>query len=74
MPPEWSDLVLATHVPHSETDIFKFYCLHVKTFTEEEKKGIDLNIAVHKREPSKNHNWTSNYENKQKMGSYRWLG
>ena len=39
--PQGSDLVLATHVPHRETDIFIFYCLHIETFTWE-RKGTDL--------------------------------
>lgn len=63
MPPERPDLVLATHVPHGETDIFKFYRLHIKTFTEEEEA---LNTAKHWREPSKNHNWTSSCKRKTK--------
>lgn len=56
MPPERPDLVLATHVPHGETDIFKFYRLHIKTFTEEDEEEEALNTAKHWREPSKNHN------------------
>lgn len=44
MPPERSDLVLATHVPHGETDIFKFYRLHIKTFTEEAERGQLLTL------------------------------
>lgn len=65
MPPERPDLVLATHVPHGETDIFKFYRLHIKTFTEEEEEEA-LNTAKHWREPSKNHNWTSSCKRKTK--------
>jgi len=33
MSPEGSDLVLATHIPHSEADIFIFYRLHIETYT-----------------------------------------
>lgn len=39
MSPERSDLVLATNVPYSETDILKFYCLHIETCIVE-RKGI----------------------------------
>lgn len=41
MSPEGSDLVLATHIPHSETDIFIFYSLHIETFTGE-REGTEL--------------------------------
>lgn len=35
MSPEGSDLVLATHIPYSKTDISIFYSLHIETFTGE---------------------------------------
>lgn len=35
MSPQGSDLVLATHIPDSETDISIFYGLHIETFTRE---------------------------------------
>ena len=38
MSPERSDLVLATHIPNSETDILIFYGLHIETYAEVEKK------------------------------------
>lgn len=38
MSPQWSDLVLAAHVPNSETDIFIFYSLHIETYTWVTKK------------------------------------
>lgn len=44
MSPEGSDLVLATHVPYSETDIFIFYCLHIETCTGR-REGTDLNTV-----------------------------
>lgn len=57
MPPERSDLVLATHVPHGETDIFKFYRLHIKTFTEEEAERGQLLTLLNTGE---NHQRTTN--------------
>ena len=31
--PEWSYLVLSTHVPHSEANVLVFHCLHIETYT-----------------------------------------
>lgn len=44
MPPKRSDLVLATHIPNRETDIFVFYSLHIETFIGEAKRK---NIMSH---------------------------
>ena len=35
--PEGSDLVLATHIPHCEADVFVFYCLHIESCRERER-------------------------------------
>lgn len=40
MSPKWSDLVLATHIPNSKTDIFIFYSLHIETFTGKRETGL----------------------------------
>lgn len=34
MSPQWSDLVLTTHIPHSETNVLIFYRLNIKTCKE----------------------------------------
>lgn len=37
MSPQWSDLVLTTHIPHSETNVLIFYSLNIKTWKEIQK-------------------------------------
>ena len=37
--PEGSDLVLATHVPDCEADVFVFYCLHIESYRERERQS-----------------------------------
>lgn len=40
MSPQGSDLVLATHIPNSKTDIFIVYSLHIETFTWKTEAGL----------------------------------
>lgn len=36
MSPEGADLVLPTHIPHSEADVLVLHCLHVKPWKQEQ--------------------------------------
>ena len=36
VPPEWSDLVLTTHIPHSEADVLVLNSLHIESYTMRE--------------------------------------
>jgi len=31
MPPQWTDLILASNVPHCKADVLVLHCLHVET-------------------------------------------
>lgn len=42
MSPKRSDLVLATHIPNSKTDVFIFYSFHIETFTGKRETGLKL--------------------------------
>ena len=33
VPPKWSDLVLTTHIPHSEADVLVLNSLHIESYT-----------------------------------------
>ena len=37
VPPEGTDLVLPTHIPHSEADVLVLHCLHIKPWKEERR-------------------------------------
>lgn len=43
--PQGSDLVLATHIPHCETDILVFHCLHIKTYKRKSTQNIGNYVA-----------------------------
>lgn len=45
MSPQGSNLVLATHIPNSETDVFILDSLHIETFTGKTEAG--LKFIVH---------------------------
>lgn len=44
MSPQGSDLVLATHIPNSKTDIFIVYSLHIETFTGKKEAGLKFTV------------------------------
>lgn len=40
MPPERPDFILTTNIPYCETNVFIFYCFHIKTYKEKKKLCI----------------------------------
>lgn len=44
MSPQGSNLVLATHIPNSETDVFILDSLHIETFTGKTEAGLKFTV------------------------------
>ena len=50
MPPQRPNLVLTTHIPHCEADVFVLHCLYIKTWNrtiKEYKTFLILHISLH---------------------------
>lgn len=69
--PEGADLVLTTHIPHSETDVLVLHCLHIKPWKKTKKKH-----TIHRTPMQSKHTWMAVliqgliFLN----SSYQWLG